>query len=300
MRDTTSPVDYSKTDCLTFNRDYQDILKCAGANSFDLIWRYHGGETIKNIRARAVIRIEIQYRGEKRRFYLKRHNQECVVFRRLLAFFYPKLALSQGLREFGNICDFRKYNLPTVAPVAAGENFPRFFHVRSFLITEDFSPFISLEDLLRDRPQFLTGKDGVARKKILLKKVALLARRMHQEGFNHRDFNATHILLHYGNGSDIPKIALFDLQRVDRRRFLKFRWMIKSLSELNYTLPDGLFEAEDRIYLFQAYKGKNRLRCWDRLQWFWITRKTVRIRKHTEKMMRRRREEKKRRGLPER
>jgi Lipopolysaccharide kinase (Kdo/WaaP) family. len=129
--------------------------------------------------------------------------------------------------------------------------------------------------LLRDRPQFLTGKDGVARKKILLKKVALLARRMHQEGFNHRDFNATHILLHYGNGSDIPKIALFDLQRVDRRRFLKFRWMIKSLSELNYTLPDGLFEAEDRIYLFQAYKGKNRLRCWDRLQWFWITRKQL-------------------------
>jgi heptose I phosphotransferase len=255
--------------------------------------------TIKQIKARSVIRIEARNHNEKRYFYLKRHNSEFVVFRRLLALLLPKWIVSQGRREFENIYDFRKHNLATVVPVAAGEKFVRLFWAESFLITEDFSPSISMEDLLRDQPEFLMGIEGAPRKRILLNDIALFARRMHQEGFNHRDFNATHILLQYDNGSDVPKIALFDLQRVDRRKFLRFRWMIKSLARLNYTLPDEIFDAEDRVYLFLSYKGNNKLHVWDRLQWFWIKRKTTRIKRHTEKMMARR-EERKRRGLIER
>jgi hypothetical protein len=60
--------------------------------------------------------------------------------------------------------------------------------------------------------------------------------------------------------------------------------MIKSLARLNYTLPDELFDTEDRIHLFLSYKNKSRLQMWDRLQWFWIKKKTARIKRHTEKM----------------
>jgi len=143
------------------------------------------------------------------------------------------------------------------------------------------------------------GPEGEAKKRLMINEISILARRMHQNGFNHRDFNATHILLHYDIGADVPKIALFDLQRVERRKFFKFRWKIKSLARLNYTLPDDIFSAKDRLYIFLSYKGKDRLSPGDRLQWFWIKRKTAKIKRHTDKMLARR-EKRKQRGLMER
>jgi len=212
---------------------------------------------------------------------------------------FPKWILSQGRREFENICDFRRCELPTVIPLAAGEKFVSFFWAESFLITEDFAPFISLEHLLRHHPEFLMGPEGELKKRILIKEIALLARRMHQSGLNHRDFNATHILLHYGNQSDVPQIALFDLQRVDRGRFLRFRWIIKTLAEVIYSLSNQIFNKEDQIYLFKSYKRKEKLGNWDHFQFFWIKRKTARIKRHTEKIMARR-EARRKMGLMER
>ena len=208
---------------------------------------------------------------------------EFVGFWRLFSRFFPKWGLSQGRLEFENICDFRNCGLPTVVPIAAGKKFFRFFWAKSFLITEDFSPYVSLEALLEDQPDFFTGQEAKHNKKILINEISALARKMHQNGFNHRDFNATHILLHYDNRSDVPKIALFDLQRVDKKRFLKFRWKIKSIAGLSYSLPDDLFNAEDRLYIFLAYNGKNSLNFLDHLQWIWIKKKMARIKRHTEK-----------------
>jgi hypothetical protein len=250
-----------------------------------------GGKTIKKIKARSVIRFEIQIAGRKRVFYLKRHNPEFVGLQRILALFVPKVIFSEGKKEFENICDFREGGLGTVLPVAAGERFVKFCWAQSFLITEDFSPFISLEYMLRDNPEFFMGKKGYDRKRNLINKVGKFARKMHNKGFNHRDFNATHILLHYKNESGLHDIALFDLQRVDRSSVQRFRWIIKSLSELNYTLPEGIFDEEDRISLLLSYKGKKKLNAWDRLQWIWIKRKTARIKRHTDKIIDRKKKE---------
>ncbi|MCD4787116.1 MAG: hypothetical protein K8R09_02715, partial [Desulfobacterales bacterium] len=104
---------------------------------------------------------------------------------------------------------------------------------------------------------------------------------------------------YYKDKSDAPDIALFDLQRVDRSSVLQFRWIIKSLAELNYTLPESLFDEEDRIPLLLSYRGKKKLNLWGWLQWLWIKRKTARIKRHTEKMMARRKE-RRQRGLIER
>lgn len=120
-------------------------------------------------------------------------------------------------------------------------------------------------------------------KKNLIEKIATVARKMHESGFNHQDFNTTHILVNYKNLNE-PDIALFDLQRVSRRRFFKFRWPIKCLARLNHSLPNEIFNENDRIYLFQLYKGKKKLNMWDRFQLFWIKRKSARIKRHTEKI----------------
>lgn len=293
MKAFSSSIDRVETDFLIINRDYRELLRGIGFDSFESIWQYAGGQTIKKIKARSVIRIAVP-NDDKRIFYLKRHNREFVGLRHFVAKFIPQPVLSQGKREFENICEFRSKKLATATPVVAGERLIRFFWVESFLITEDFSPYISLEELMRDRPDFFWGPEGKNRRRILLNRIASYAQRMHRSGFNHRDFNATHILLHYKNGSSDPEIALFDLQRVEKRKYLRFRWPIKSLARLNYTLPDTLFDTHDRMYLFLSYKGKDRLHWWDRLQWFWIKRKTARIKRHTEKIQIRKEERRKR------
>jgi heptose I phosphotransferase len=207
-----------------------------------------------------------------------------VGLRRLLAMFNSNAIVSQGRKEFENICEFRKVGLPTVNPVAMGERFFRFFWVESFLITEDFHPYISLETMLENQPEFFAGPERKQRRRALIKEISSHARKMHTSGFNHRDFNATHILTYYDKGSDTPKLALFDLQRVDKRKSFRFRWMIKSLARVNYTLPESLFDEEDRVHLLLNYKGKRKLQVFDRLQWFYIRRKTARIKRHTNKI----------------
>jgi len=299
MKKSFSQVECLESGKVIFNRDYWDIFKNCGFDSFDSIYSYQDVEIIKNIRDRSVGRFNLQADGKKKCFYLKRHNREYVGIRGLMAVLFPGIVVSQGRKEFENICDFRGKSLATVEPVATGEKLIRLFWVESFLITEDFSPFISLEKLLMDNPQFLIGQKSESEKLSLIHEIAFYARKMHKEGFNHRDFNATHILINREPESRRIDIALFDLQRVAKRKFFRFRWIIKSLSELNYTLPDDIFDINDRINLFLSYKGKSTLNFWDRLQLHWIRRKAARIKKHTEKMLIRR-EERKSRGLLER
>ena len=300
MKKLTSKIDLFKTDLVIFNREYHEILKASGLDSFEAIYAYHEGEVIKKIRDRSVIRMEIPKpdnpeignpESGTKRFYLKKSNREYIGIRRLFKSLFPKRICSQGYLELENILTFREHDLATAEPVAAGQKFIRFFWAESFVITEDYFPFISLEDLLKEKPEFFRGPDGIRKKKILLEKIGRLARKMHQSGLNHRDFNSNHILLWYDDQSDTPELALYDLQRVNRRKFFRFRWVIKSLAELSYTLPENLFEENDRIALFLAYKRNGappapeqaNLNFRDRIQLFWIRRKAGRIKRHTEK-----------------
>ncbi|MCK5508674.1 MAG: hypothetical protein KAI50_09160 [Desulfobacterales bacterium] len=285
MKNFSSKIECIKKNHLIFNKEYLKVLDDMHFDSFEFVWNYQAGKTIKRIKERSVIRFEIQIAGRKRVFYLKRHNTKFAGLQKILALFTTKPISSEGKKEFENICDFRKSGLGTVTPVIAGERSAKFFWIQSFLITEDFSPFISLEYILRDNPEFFRGERGYEKRRILINKIGRLAREMHKKGFNHRDFNATHILLHYKDESDLPDIALFDLQRVDRSSVFRFRWIIKSLSELNYTLPEDIFEEEDRNSLLLSYKNKKTLNVWDWLQWFWIKRKTARIKRHTDKII---------------
>lgn len=279
-----------KLNDILINPDYQNFLKHQGLTHFDLIWNLQGGDTFKKIQDRSVTRIDFKYRGtDKKTFYLKRHNPEKfnMKYRVFRNFFQNRL--SQGLQELYNIIKFRDHGLATVIPVAAGAKMLGDSRMISFLITEDFAPFISLEWILFNQPDFFTGPKGEKRKKNLLDTIGCFARKMHNAGLNHRDFNATHILLYYPEqSSEKPQMALFDLQRVDRKNALSFRWIIKSLAEINYTLPCQFFSDNDRRQLFLAYKGKQKPGCSGLFQQWWIRRKTARIARHTENINQRR------------
>jgi hypothetical protein len=275
---------------MVVNRDYAAMLEAGGLLDFDRMYRFQGGALLKQIRDRDVLRMEIGGSGERRIFYLKRHNAVRSPFREIISSLGAERGASPGMSEFMNICDFRKHGIPTVVPVAAGERRTGFARYESFLLTESFEPYVSLEEIIFKRPEQLLGAEGCKRKERLIRAVALLARKMHDQGFNHRDFNATHVLVGPEQGDGAFELALFDLQRMDRKKWLRAKWFIKTMAHLYYTMPEPLFSDQDRLLLFHTYKGSSSLQLLDRLQLQWIGMKIRKIGRHTEKIRKRRRQ----------
>jgi len=294
----TEPVSVRKKsvqpkEVLIINKRYQSFLERVGFTSFDAIWSFAGGEVIKQKGERTVIRVTLPCATARAAepghcpdedivFYIKKHCQRLSLWQRLHFLLRPAAPCGEGLKEFHNYCLFRQCGLGTAVPVAAGIKFSSFFRADSLLITRDFSPLIALEEIVLQQPTTLQGMENQPKKENILREIARYARRMHDSGMNQKDFNATHILLQDLETKQ-PQMALFDLQRVDHNPLNRFRWPIKALAELSFTLPPPVFDEGDRIFIFSAYKGKKDLSVLDQWQYRLIRRKTDRIAKHTQK-----------------
>lgn len=277
------PIEYTEGQNLIVNRAYADLLRSMHLDFSDALWEYSDGHTegcmVKKIRERDVIRVKIPDSSGYRYFFIKRHHPGYAGLKQWRMF--SGRILSEGRNEFFHICQFRNHGLAAVTPVAAGECSGG----RAFIVTEDFSPFVSLENLLAHSPEFRERMRNPDQRKTLLAEIARYARKMHDAGLNHCDFNADHILIHYDGNSDRPAVAVYDLQRIRQRKVFRFRWVIKSLAELGFSLPDEFFNENDRKSLFLLYKGKKEPGLWDHMQLLWIRRKMERIRSHTQKIM---------------
>lgn len=275
---------------MVVNRDYVSVLKKCGLLDFDRLYHFQDGTSVKQIQDRGVIRMEIRTGDIKKVFYLKRHTAIRISLWEMIGRFCSGKSLSPGRFEFENICDFRKRGIPTVVPVAAGEREIGCGRYESFLLTESFEPYISFEEIIYKHPEKLQGTEGARRKAMLIKAIARLARQMHDAGFNHRDFNATHVLVGPEDENENFPLALFDFQRMDRKKWLRLKWFIKIMAELSYTMPEPLFNDQDWLLLFQSYKGSSRMGIFERLQLKWIRMKMKRIGRHTEKIMKNRKQ----------
>lgn len=273
---------------LVFNVDYYALLEGAGLVSFADFFHYTGGKMIKRIPDRTVTRITL---GQNESFFLKRHLFEMHLpwQQPLLGWGAGEGELTEGAGEFGHYCLFRKRGLATAVPVAMGEREAEGGGMESFLLTRDFSPLVSLEDIIRNTPYLLAGPENGTRRRQVLFAAADYARRMHQSGLNHLDFNATHILLNERSSQDLdPQVAVFDLQRVATNIMASWRWPVKTLAELNFTLPRELFDEDERLFMLARYLGKEKLAVLDRLLWRAICAKTAKIERHTLKRRARR------------
>ncbi|MBN1545591.1 MAG: hypothetical protein JW902_02925 [Syntrophaceae bacterium] len=284
-------IEIEKRPHMVVNRDYVFILESCGLLDFDRLYHYQGGIAVKQIRDRSVLRLDVHDGTKNKVFYLKRHSAVRCGFQELITNRMTGHSPSPGMSEFENICDFRTRRIPTVTPVAAGERRVGFARYESFLLTESYDPYISLEEIIYHHPEMLQGADGRLHKEKLIESIAKLARQMHDAGFNHRDFNATHVLVGpEGNDGNLP-LALFDLQRMDRKKWLRWKWFIKIMAELSYTMPEPLFNDQDRLLLYQSYKGSFTLQMLDRALLKLIKMKMKKISRHTDKIRVRRNKE---------
>ena len=97
----------------------------------------------------------------------------------------------------------------------------------------------------------------------LIVQVADIARRFHAAGYNHRDFYCCHFLVKETSPGQCD-VRLIDLQRVQRRRWFRRRWIVKDLAQLASMSPDDRVGRREKILFLRTYLGVRKLRPQDK------------------------------------
>jgi heptose I phosphotransferase len=145
--------------------------------------------------------------------------------------------------------------------IAFGEKGLNPARLQSFVLTEALAPVISLEELCESWP---TTPPTFSLKQSLLKEVAHIARTLHQNGMNHRDFYLCHFLLDLSPGLTHLnalnlKLYLIDLHRAQIRSATPLRWIIKDLAGLYFSSKQiGLTQRD--LYRFIRFYTQQSLR----------------------------------------
>ncbi len=127
---------------------------------------------------------------------------------------------------------------------------------RSFLLTQELPPTVSLEDFCKD---WKTVPPSFQFKKRLIQEVARIARVMHEHGINHRDFYICHFLLDLDLLRSHETILLFviDLHRAQMRSTVPTRWLIKDLAGLYFSSKEIGLTQRDLLRFMREYRNKS-------------------------------------------
>jgi heptose I phosphotransferase len=211
------------------------------------------GETFKRIQNRRTFRIERTGQG----FFIKCHQGVGwrEIFKNLLHFKLPVLGAGNEWRAIHRLAAL---GVDTMVPVAYGREGLNPAQQRSFLVTEALTHCISLEDYCatwRQQPPRLQQK------RHLIRRLAWMARTLHDNGVNHRDFYLCHFLLQQpwdGTESGLG-LYLIDLHRVQIRAKTPWRWRIKDLAALYYSAQGlGLTQRDLACFLHTYTQGTSR------------------------------------------
>ncbi len=197
------------------------------------------GDVFRELETRRTIRFELAGKS----YFLKWHQGTSVkeIAKNLLSLRMPVLGAD---REWNAIHRLSECGVDTMHGVGFGEKGANPLTKTSFIITEDLTPTISLEDYCAD---WSVNPPDLHVKQMLIRRVAMMVRKMHQAGVNHRDCYLCHFLLHLpfsGEERDL-KLSIIDLHRAQIRRRVPQRWRDKDLIGLYFSSMNiGLTERD--------------------------------------------------------
>ena len=209
------------------------------------------GEVFKRIQNRRTFRIE----RDGRAFFIKCHHGVGwrEIIKNLLVLKRPVLG---AMNEWLAILRLHELGVETMQPVAVGVRGWNPAQLDSVLVTEALGDCISLEDYCRG---WLSTPPSIKAKRLLIRRLAQIARRLHQNGVNHRDFYLCHFLLAQpwdGEDSDLH-LYLIDLHRMQRRRTTPRRWAVKDVGSLWFSAReiDLPLSRTDLLRFVRDYSG---------------------------------------------
>jgi heptose I phosphotransferase len=208
------------------------------------------GEVFKRIQNRRTFRVERSGRG----FFLKCHQGVGwgEILKNLFSLRLPVLGAGN---EWLAIHRLRELGVETMQPVAYGREGWNPAGLRSLLVTEELGNCVSLE---RYSENWKREPPVLAEKRLLIKRLATIARVLHENGVNHRDFYICHFLIRLPwDGTDENlRLYLIDLHRVQRRRRTPRRWIIKDLGSLWFSAMELGLSRRDLLRFVQEYRQR--------------------------------------------
>lgn len=208
------------------------------------------GQVVRSMDGRTTQRFEIDGAG----FYLKHHRGVgwAEIIKNLLQGRLPILGASN---EWLAIERLHQLGIDTMEAVAYGSKGYNPARRNSFLITEELTDIISLEDLVAG----WTNTPPTARLKwALISKVAQISKLMHGDGINHRDYYICHFLLDISSGLDTVnpdalRLFLIDLHRTQIRSSVPWRWRVKDIGSLYFSILQAGFTRRDIFRYLREY-----------------------------------------------
>lgn len=206
------------------------------------------GEVFKRIQNRRTFRIERAGRG----FFVKcHHGVGWGEIMKNLAQLRPPI-LGAG-NEWRAIHRLQELGVETMTPVAYGQEGWNPAAIDSLLITEELQGCVSLEvysEGWRQHPP------APRLKWTLIKHLAWIARTLHANGVNHRDFYLCHFMIaDPWDGSEANlHLHVIDLHRVQIRSSTPQRWLVKDIGSLWFSAMQIGLTQRDLLRFMRSYR----------------------------------------------
>ena len=212
------------------------------------------GKVYRELDGRTTLRFELDGKG----YFLKIHRGVGwkEIFKNLSQLRLPVLGAEN---EWKGIDKLKSIGVDTMTYVAYGKVGLNPAKQLSFVITEDLAGCISLED-------YFLGIDPSERNDqkslVFVEKLVHAVNLMHKHGVNHRDLYICHFLFDPALKESAQKLYVIDLHRAQIRDFVPYRWLVKDVASVIYSLKEVYVDAV-RIQRFTNLYAENKsLKFW--------------------------------------
>ena len=219
---------------------------------FDVLWadcdlfekaRALEGEVFRAVKNRRTIRFEVDGVG----YFMKYHGPAAwgEILKNLFQFKLPVLGATN---EYDAIRLLEKLNIDTMKISAYAVKGWKPAGLHSFLITEELTNRIPLEDFCRN---WKDNPPDPALKHALIRNLADVCSLMHNSGLNHRDCYICHFLRSPETGA----LHVIDLHRAQIRKKVPFRYAVKDVAGILFSAMDLSLTLRDIALFYREYKA---------------------------------------------
>jgi heptose I phosphotransferase len=228
-----------------------------GLSYFDRVMQISGGRCQKTLPDREILHFRVSSSESPHGIYVKRHHLKTFGGRlRAILGLPPKP--TPGRIEAANVNRLSAEGIAVMRLLAYGEKVHADGLQESFVITEELEEFSELQHYLTRNFSTPRTRESERELRELIRQVAGVAGRFHRAGYNHRDLYCCHFFLKEQPAGGW-EIRLIDLQRVQRRRWFRRRWIVKDLAQLSWSAPKACIDCKHKIAFLHDYFGVKKL-----------------------------------------
>lgn len=227
----------------------RQLLRRHGLDTVEGAMAFEGGQDLQkpNLKLRRRTRLTlVDSMGMPHVLYMKRYARPTMWTR--LGELLRGRRKTPARLEFDNIQTVRRAGVPTMRAIVCGEECSWGFGA-SYVIMDS----VPGEALERCGEAFFRSLSAdPAAMAAFTGQLAAMVRAMHSHGLFHRDLYAAHVFADvHGNSADL---SLIDLARVIQPCCLHFRWRVKDLAQLKYSMPES-WTADQWNLFMSVYLG---------------------------------------------